>query len=224
MEQTDRKNGSGMILGLIGMSGVGKSYWAAQFAAAGFRRYACDDMIAEQLEAAIGVPRASLHEMGDWMGLPYEACYPERAALYLAHETAVLRRITAELAHTDPQQDLVIDLTGSAIYVDPALLRALRRSATIVYLAVGAELHDQLLADYLANPRPILWDDMFEPYPDEAPAAAIARCYPHLIASRERSYELFCDVRLDHSIHRRAGMNVAGMIATIQSALNQTSD
>lgn len=209
-----------MIIGLIGMSGAGKSYWSAQLVAAGFNGYSCDDLIAEQLEAEIGVPRASLHEMGDWMGLPYEPTYPEREALYLRHETRVLRRIVSEIPHMDAaDQNLVIDLTGSAIYVDPSILRALRRIATIVYLAVSPDLHDHLLAEYLANPRPVIWNGLFQPYPHETAATALARCYPRLIASREQSYELFCDVKLDHTIHRRSGMDVDGFIEQIMQNL-----
>ena len=36
-------------LALIGMSGVGKSFWSKRLVNNGFRRFSCDDLIAERL-------------------------------------------------------------------------------------------------------------------------------------------------------------------------------
>jgi len=45
-----------------------------------------------------------------------------------------------------------------------------------------------LIARYLSDPKPVLWDDQFDQRPGESTKDAIARCYPQLIAHRKKLY------------------------------------
>lgn len=144
-----------MHLGFIGMSGAGKSYWGAQLADAGFTVLHCDDLIAARLRVELGQPLLTLNDVGDWMGLPYEDGYRAHEETYLAHERAVMTEIAELLAHPDSnRRRFVVDMTGSAVYMPAALLAALRQHLVVVYFAVSAQVHAQMLRAYTAAPRP----------------------------------------------------------------------
>lgn len=202
-----------MVLGLIGMSGIGKTAWANRLAGAGFDCLHCDDLIAARLCARFAIASPSLGDVGAWMGLPHEQHYPAREAAYMAEETAVLRALADDLARgAGPGRRLVIDFAGSAIYADRATLDALRGAATIVYLAAGPAHQRQLLQAYIAQPRPLIWNGAYRPAANEPPAAALARCYAHLLAQREARYEQLCHVRLDAATHTDPALSVAGFL------------
>jgi len=206
-----------VIIGLIGMSGAGKSSWASKLAAAGFTWLHCDELIADKLRANFDIGAGSVHDLGKWMGFPYEARYAEYEAIYLANETEVLGNILQDIVRGDyTNADLIIDLTGSAIYVDRELLNRIRQFATIVYLAVSPKLHGQMVQDYIANPRPMIWNGFYRPLPHEAPAAALARCYPHLLADRERLYAEISDVKLDDALHRSPEFDVSAFLRYVE--------
>ncbi|MBK9714117.1 MAG: hypothetical protein IPO81_22855 [Kouleothrix sp.] len=202
-----------MILGLIGMSGAGKSSWAARLAAAGYTWLHCDELIAARLRVSHQVAAESVSDLGRWMGFPYDARYARHEALYLAYETEVLREIAAALAQSgDPGARLIVDMTGSAIYVDAEVLRSIRRAATIVYLAISPDRQQQMVQDYLASPRPIVWHGLFRPRPQEEPAAALARCYPDLLAARASEYAELSDITFEDSLHRDPELTVEGFL------------
>lgn len=208
-----------LIIALIGMSGAGKSSWASRLAGAGYTWIQCDELIADKLRASFDVGAGSVHDLGSWMGFPYEQRYAEREAIYLCYETEVLREIAAELTQrADPAARVIVDLTGSAVYIDQAVLSELRRLATVVYLAVSPRLHDQLVRDYLANPRPLIWAGSYLPQPGEPPAAALERCYPQLLATRERLYEQLSDVTLLDEQHRSPAFDVAAFLEHVDRA------
>ncbi len=208
-----------MILALIGMSGAGKSMWASRLAAAGYEWLHCDELIAERLRASFDVGAGSVYDLGQWMGLPYERRYAEREALYLANEAAVLATIAGALAGPAAlARELVVDLTGSAIYIDGAVLARLRQSATIVYLAVAPELHGQMVREYLANPRPVIWNGLYQPLPGEPPADALARCYPRMLVARERLYQRLADVTLPAERHRDPAFTVEDLLRCAAAA------
>jgi shikimate kinase len=212
-----------MRLGLIGMSEVGKTHWAGQLAAAGYRCIHCDDLIARKLRPDSDVT-LTLHDLGAWMGFPYEARYPAREAQYVACEIAVLHDILDGLAgDAFPEEDLVVDMGGSAIYAGADLFRELRRYLTIVYLALTPEAQEQLLRAYLRQPRPLIWRGVFPrdgaiPYPE-----TLGDEYRRLIAFREKMYLAFCDVRIDYDVHRQVGLPVSAFLEQIRGGLSTHS-
>lgn len=210
-----------MIIGLIGMSGVGKSTWAARLAGAGFVHHDCDALIARRLAKWTGRTEATVDELGAWMGYPYEPGFAEREAAYLAAEATVLREIVDHLANLPHARRHVIDMSGSAIYVDPPILVDLRQIATIVYLEAAPDRRAALLAAYTRTPRPVIWRDHYRPHPGEEPAGALTRCYPHLIASREAHYRSFSHLTLPDQIHHDPALNVDGFLAHLQKVAAQ---
>lgn len=172
------------------MSGTGKSTWSAKLAERGFRRFCCDEMITARLAPELVRPDGNAMTVGEWMGFPYEPHYEERESRYLMYEREVLDEICACLddTKTDPEENVVVDTTGSVIYVGEALQK-LCRHTVVVHLATPPEVWDQMLKAYVANKRPVLWRGLFNQEPGESVEDALARCYPKLLSAREQLYE-----------------------------------
>jgi shikimate kinase len=176
-------------LALIGMSGGGKSYWTTRIAAAGYPAVSCDTQIEDRLKSVLETGGYSgINGVAAWMGWPHLATYAEREAAYLSEEIAVLDEVLTGL-ETKPEQDLVLDTTGSVIYVGNQLLHRLRQQMLVVYLAVSRDEQQLLIKRYLEDPKPVLWRDAFQARAGEDPKETVARCYPVLIGARRQSYE-----------------------------------
>lgn len=206
-----------MHLALIGMSGIGKSYWSRRLTEIGYTYYGCDDLIAAQLQTELPTSEDSLLEMANWMGFPYQPHYPPRAQRYLECETDIMRAAITQLQQAAPDQKWVIDTTGSVIYIDPAILQTLRQHATVVYLAITPAIYQTMLERFFALPRPIIWQDQFNPLPHETPDQALKRCYPELLAYRQKQYETWCHGVLPYEAHQQfhlASDQFLGLIAS----------
>jgi shikimate kinase len=214
-----------MQIGLIGMSGAGKTSLALKLAAAGFEHIDCDRLIAAKLSAELDQPLVTVDDLGAWLGFPFEAGFRDKEARYLECEIAVLREIAERLAHANGhEQNLVIDMSGSAIYIGKARFFKLRRLMTVVYLAVPREAHARMLQEYLRRPRPIIWRGRFRPARGETQAAALARCYPKLIAFRERRYEALCDLQLDSQPHQRSELGVEHFLRFVRETREKVTE
>jgi len=199
-----------MRLSLVGMSGSGKSFWSGRLSRAGFRRFCCDDLIAAGLRTELGPAGGSIAAVGRWMGFPFERQYKEREASYLACEVEVMGQILEELSNSadNPDEDIVVDTTGSVVYTGERTLRKLREATTIVHLETPIEIQKLMLRTYMKNPRPVLWREVFSREPEETNDQALARCYPQLLASREQQYKKLAHVTVSHYKRHKAGFKV----------------
>ena len=176
-------------LALIGMSGAGKSFWTARIAAAGYPSVSCDTEIEFRLKHALETGgHSGINGVAAWMGWPHLPTYAEREAAYLSEEIAVLNEVLTGL-EKNPERDLVLDTTGSVIYVGNHLLHRLRKQLLVVYLAASPGEQQLLIQRYLEDPKPVLWRGAFQARPGEDPKETVARCYPVLIGARRQSYE-----------------------------------
>ncbi len=176
-------------LALIGMSGAGKSYWTARIAAAGYPAISCDAQIESRLKSELDDGGYSgINGVAAWMGWPHLPTYADREAAYLSEEIAVLDEVLTGL-EKNPASDLVLDTTGSVIYVGNHLLHRLRKQMLVVYLAASSNERQLLIQRYLEDPKPVLWRGAFQARAGEAPKETVARCYPMLIGARRQSYE-----------------------------------
>ena len=176
-------------LALVGMSGSGKSYWTRRIAASGFPSVSCDSQIEERLKSHLEADgHSGINGVAAWMGWPDRPTYAEREAAYLAEETAALDEVLTSL-EKNASHALVLDTTGSVIYVGNHLLHRLRKLMLVVYLAASPAEQQLLIRRYLEDPKPVLWRGAFQPRPAESPRETVARCYPALIAARRQSYE-----------------------------------
>ena len=171
------------------MSGSGKSFWTKRIAASGYPAISCDTRIEERLKSQLQSGGFSgINGVAAWMGWPDRSTYAEREAAYLAEEVSTLDEVLTSL-EKNPQQDLVLDTTGSVIYVGNHHLHRLRKQMMVLYLAASAEEQQLLIRRYLEDPKPVLWRGAFQPRPAESPRQTVARCYPALIAARRQSYQ-----------------------------------
>ena len=189
-----------MRLSLIGMSGSGKSSWSIKLSEIGFKRFCCDDLITKKLASELTRSDGTTKELGEWMGFPYDPHYEKRESKYLACEIEVLTEIIEYLESDENQavENIVIDTTGSAIYAGEEILKRLCLCTTVVHLSTPPEIRKLMLKSYLTNRRPVLWRGLFEKEPTEINEAALVRCYPVLLFSRERLYERISNVTIDY--------------------------
>lgn len=176
-----------MPLVLVGMSGVGKSFHAAALARRAFVHHDIDAEIAGRVpELATPLPgERPVETVGRWMGMPWTDGHFEREAAYLALE-ADLTAVALERAAGPGRH--VIDTTGSVVHLPTPLLQRLHASTIVVYLDAGLHASAALLERYLREPKPVIWGEAWAPRPGEGPDATLARCYPQLLARRDRLY------------------------------------
>jgi len=204
-----------MHLALIGMSGIGKSYWATKLAEIGFEYYGCDDLIATKLWPDLSDSHDRLLAMANWMGFPHDSHYEPRAAQYLAYEVEVMQELMEKLRQASPDQKMVIDTTGSVIYVGEAVLTELKRLATLVYLDITPEVHEQMLQKFWQHPRPIIWQTHFQPAAAETQTQAIERCYPSLLTYRQQLYQHYSDVIIPYQAHQQFDLTASEFLQLI---------
>lgn len=183
-------------LALIGMSGSGKSHWAKNLAALGCPTIFCDDEIERRLAPILKAGGyEGINGVAAWMGWPDSPTYAEREAEYLREEIATLDEVLSGL-EKDPKRELILDTTGSVICTGNHILHRLRRQMTVIYLAASAAEVQLLIQRYLRDPKPVLWQGVFQPRPGETSHDTVVRCYPLLIAARRQSYEALAHVTL----------------------------
>lgn len=214
----DARSHSSLRLALVGMSGAGKSFWTKRLASAGFPAVSCDDRIEERLAPRLAGGRFSgINGVAGWMGWPDSQTYAEREAQYLNEETAVLDDILNTLQQSR-ETSLILDTTGSVIYVGNHLLLRLRRLMTVVYLAASPAEQQLLVERYLNDPKPVLWRGAFRPKPHETPRETVARCYPVLIEARRQSYQALAHVTLPVARLHDGSLDAAAFIAEVRAA------
>jgi len=189
-------------LSLIGMSGSGKSHWVKNLNALGCPTVCCDDQIEARLAPILKAGGyEGINGVAAWMGWPDSPSYAERETEYLREEIATLDELLTAL-EKDPQCEMVIDTTGSVICTGNHILHRLRKLTTVVYLAASDEEVDLLIQRYLRDPKPVLWQGVFQQRPGETPHDTVLRSYPLLIAARRRSYEALAHVTLPTLVTR----------------------
>jgi shikimate kinase len=219
----EKRSSSPLPLALIGMSGAGKTFWTKKLAAGGWPAISCDDRIEQRLAPQLAAGgHAGINGVAAWMGWPDSATYAERESQYLAEEIGVLDEVLTEL-EKHPEKPLVLDTTGSVIYIGNNLLMRLRRQMTVVYLAASAQEQQLLIERYLTDPKPVLWRGAFQAKAGELPHETVGRCYPALIAARRRSYEALAHCTLQVSELREdrgdVAQDAAAFLKKIQSMM-----
>ncbi len=213
-----------MRLSLIGMSGVGKSHWARRIESQGYRRIICDDWIAEQLGPLINPDEKSTLELASWMGRPYQSGYAEAQSKYLAFETEVITNICAELEEkTKTDARVIVDTTGSLIYLKPQLIRKLQDLTHTVYLKLADSNPQTHYQTFLKDPKPVIWGDHYIPMPGEDREASLARCYCELLTFRDKEYRRISDCTLDYSFHHNPQTSPKQMLEAIRKEIKNSS-
>lgn len=189
-----------MIITQLGMSGVGKTYWSKQLERQGFERFCADDYIEDRLGQELSAQGyKGISGVAEWMGQPYEQRYARTSQRYLGFERDAMLELISRLGrHPGTHRDLVIDTTGSVIYLPGEILRALSKHTAMVYFHTPTSAHAELARQYLLDPKPVIWGDAFTHLPGETEQQAIARCYPRLLRDRTAKYQRLAQVTFDY--------------------------
>jgi hypothetical protein len=210
---------SPLRVALIGMSGAGKTFWTKRLAASGRPSISCDDRIEGRLRARLEAGgHTGINGVAAWMGWPDSATYAERESEYLAQEIGALDEVLTELER-DSSRELILDTTGSVIYIGNNLLMRLRRQMTVVHLAASVTEQQLLIERYLTDPKPVLWRGAFQPRKGETPRETVARCYPALIAARRQSYVTLAHCTLPVAELRDTSLDATAFLEKIRQQL-----
>ena len=195
-----------MRLSLIGMSGAGKSYWSGKMEGLGYQKFCCDELIAERLGPVLQRKGKATVDLAEWMGWPDSEGYSEAQALYLKLEGDVIALVCDELEKTaEKNTPVVVDTTGSLIYLEKKLLNRLRAQTLTVHLDLPSKKHEQLFEAYLQDPKPVVWEGKYLPREGESPQNTLSRCYRELLSFRNERYRAMADCILDYSFHHSSG-------------------
>ena len=207
---------------LIGMSGVGKSHWSKKVEAQGFRRYSCDELIAERFGAELGKKGKATQNLAKWMGQPYSKDYEDAEARYLELENDVVTRICDELEFgSQKHKPVVVDTTGSLVYLKETLLKRLRKLTRTVLLSIPVNKNEELFEAYLQDPKPVIWNGKYLPFEWENRQKALARCYRELLSFRKERYELMSDYNMDYSFHHNSETTVEDLLEFVGISLKK---
>ena len=211
-------------LALIGMSGAGKSYWSKKMEENGYRRYNCDEMIAKRLGLKIGGKGSTTLKLAKWMGQPFSEGYITAQKIYLELEEAVVENICDELEQSNEiNAPVVVDTTGSFIYLQKKLLARLRKFTKMVYLMLPEEKHEQLFENFINDPKPVIWESNFKPLKGESKQNTLRRCYKDLLSFRNERYRLLADYVLDYSFHHSAEREVDELLDLMKKNIKNKS-
>ena len=206
-----------MKVSLIGMSNSGKTHWSKKLEEQGFKRFCCDDIIEEKLGDEL--KRLGYHGIEDvakWMGQPYDTQYPETSKRYLDFEKETMKEILAYLQNASDEEKIVVDTTGSAIYTGDEIMQELSRLTTIVYLDTPDSVKQEMYEAYIKNPKPVIWGNSYNQNEGETTLAALARCYPELLAYRTSKYKHYADVTIAYEEQRYEEFGIKNFIHIIK--------
>lgn len=191
-----------MIITLIGMSGTGKSHWSQKLVDYGFKRFCCDDIIESKLVHILKEKGfQGIHDVAKWMGQPYDAQYPDTSDEYLRIEIEVMQDLLRRLQHISVRENIVLDTTGSVIYVPDTIITQLRKCTTLIYLETPESVRKHMFERYIQDPKPVIWGSLFTKKAGESNIDALSRCYPTLLSYRTTRYETIADIVIKHNLH-----------------------
>ena len=172
-----------MKLTLIGMSNIGKTYWSKKLEADGFLCFGCDDIISRKLK---------IKDVASWMGQPTEEKYYHNSKIYLDFEKKAVEEVIEKIMQFRNGTKVVVDTTGSMIYLDEYLISKLKDCTKFIYLDIPANGIEIMHNKYIQNPKPVYW----------GPPAALAQCYQDLLNYRLKKYKKYADLSLDYNLLR----------------------
>lgn len=206
-----------MIISFIGMSGMGKSYWSKQLVEQGFQRISIDNLIEVQLKRELerhGLSR--INGVAKWMGQPYEPHFKEREQTYLEFERQAMQA-TFDQINRHPNQDYVIDTTGSVIYLGDQVCNQLKQSSLVVNFVTPQSVMDKMYQQYITNPKPVIWGNSYQPQANQTPQQALETCYPLLLQYRLQLYQKYADLALSYHILKDPNFTVHELLHIIKS-------
>ena len=111
---------------------------------------------------------------------------------------------------------MVVDTTGSLIYLTESLLEHLSGLARMVYLSTPPSFDEQMLETFLSEPKPVIWRNSFSSLANEPPGDSLRRCYPQLMEYRRTRYARWADQEIEAETLRQPGFHENDLLALVQ--------
>ncbi len=186
---------------VIGMSNVGKTRRAKSLVdepSLNFSHVCCDDLVEAKLRPWLdGKGFRGVNGVAEWMGQPYDARYAETQQLFLKFEEEAMLGIDYSA-----KKNILVDTTGSVIYLSDNALRQLKENTIVIYLEATEDVKRLLFERYISNPKPVVWGGSFNCRSGEPGLDALKRCYPQLLEYRASRYSLLADITIPHPVLR----------------------
>lgn len=198
-----RREDGELSLTLVGMSNVGKSFWSNRLAnEAGFNRIALDDLIEVELAAALQNAGYSggIADVAKWMGQPYDPQFTANQQTYLDLETRMMHQTIDRLANPPLNGNVVVDTTGSVVHIDEEVGKEVAKHSTVVYLEATPDMQQEMFEKYIAEPKPVVWGNVYTQNENETRDQALARSYPELLARRSVLYRQMAHVAIPREV------------------------
>lgn len=212
-------NKGSLVISLIGMSNIGKTYWAKKLTTLNFKHIDCDALIERKLAPEL---KASGHKgiqrVDSWVGQPYEKYSSLNQKKYLESESKVMREILKDLKNRK-EKNIVIDTTGSFVYTNKVICNNLRKNSLIVYLETTDDTENQMFREYLRESKPVIWKNHYKPQKGETREEALKRCYLKLLKERKVLYGRYADVTIPPPKTFNKDMDVQDFISLIEESL-----
>ena len=116
---------------------------------------------------------------------------------------------------------MVVDTTGSLIYLQKKLLNRLRALTKMLHLRLPEEKHEQLFENFINDPKPVIWKGKFKPRKGEPQQNTLRRCYKELLSFRNERYSLIADYVLDYSFHHSPDREVDELLEMMERSFEK---
>lgn len=199
------------------MSGAGKTYWSKRFEKVGYRRFSVDEFITVKLNKELKSKGfKGTEDVSYWMGQPYDKRYPKTSKKYLHFENEAMFDIFAEINKLGENSNVVIDTTGSVIYLDDKIMNKLDTISTVIHLSIPESVQKEMYNLYLKDPKPVIWGHSYRKNNGESNEEALCRCYPDLLQYRLRKYKKNSDFELEYKSLRKPGFKIHDFLQLIK--------
>ncbi len=208
--------------GFIGMSGIGKSYWTKQLSQIGFSTIDCDAEVIKEVSKQAQMPFSTLSEAGTWLQLPHQEGFEQREKLFMQCEKQVIEQLLDTNFDNNQQKRTensryIVDMGGSVIYTGDEVLAKLKNNLLLIFFDASEEVYEQMLANYFANPCPVLWKGQFKQQEGQNIADAFIESYANLINYRRKMYLELADIVIPYNVHRQANWKAEDFLAWIEN-------
>jgi len=207
-----------LMLSFVGMSNIGKTYWSKKLHTIGFRHFSCDDLIEAKLEPILNkLGYAGIEDVSRWMGQPYDKKFAANQEKYLSLEREIMEDIFAQVKN-GKNQNTVIDTTGSVIHTNRNICDRLKQYSMVVYIEAPESMREKMFKQYIKEPKPVVFGDIYNPQDNETKMQTLSRCYRKLLDFRSALYTEYADVIIPREVIGE-NMNVHQFIALIRHSL-----
>jgi len=207
-----------LILSLIGMSNIGKTYWSKKLQDIGFRPINCDDLIETKLVPILKeFGYSGINDVSRWMGQPYDDRFIANQQKYLSLEKEAMKNIFIQIEN-EKKENIVVDTTGSVIHTGKDICANLTRCSLVVYIKATKNIKEEMFQQYIKEPKPVVFGDVFNLKKNEKASDALERSYRKLLDIRSALYTEYADVIILREIIKK-NMNINQFISLIKQLL-----